>query len=244
MLVERFLDCDTSVEEERELARFYQECMDNGCIPEGEEDICRLVTATVKWHTVEESIGHTDNTAPHMAHNMTPGPKCTSRPRRRPWQWMVAACAIGIIVAGVAFALATRQGDSPALADADTSIVQPICTMGHEEAENTYAPTTAAIPSKADAPDTPHDESTSMPTMPRQKKPTTTTRRQNKPATLPTPNISNICHAAMDAFHDATDISIERKGNALLLSTAADDGTCRRYVIDEETKGQMTLIEI
>lgn len=241
MLAERFLDCDTSVEEERELARFYQECMRNGCIPEGEENICQLVTATVKFQDTKCQDG-----------------KTTSHPRRKPWQWMAAACAIGIVVAGVAFALATRHGDTPTLADADTSAVQPTCTTAHDEAKDTDTQAVAGITASADASATPNKEESSVPTRTTTKMATATynvatarpktrmatTKKQGQSATSPSVNISSVYHAAINSFHDATDISIERKGNALLLSTANDDGTCRRYVVNENAKGQVTLIEI
>lgn len=232
MLAERFLDCDTSVEEERELASFYQECTRNGCIPEGEEDICQLVTATVKCH---DGKCH--------------GDEMTSRPRRKPWQWAAAACAAGIAVAGVAFALATHQGSAPALADADTSAVQPTCTTSHGQANDTDTQAMASVTAKAGVPAMPNKdkmpirtaaEATTMPTTAA----TVATRKQKQSATPSSADISSVCHAAINSFHDATDISIERKGNALLLSTANDDGTCRRYVVDENAKGQVTLIEI
>lgn len=57
-LTERFLDCDTSVEEERELALYYSCCKRSGCVPEDETEMCELVLATIKVADVPQKLSH------------------------------------------------------------------------------------------------------------------------------------------------------------------------------------------
>ena len=57
-LTESFLDCDTSVEEERELARYYSRCKRNGCVPKDETEMCELVLATIKVADVPQKLSH------------------------------------------------------------------------------------------------------------------------------------------------------------------------------------------
>ena len=93
-LTERFLDCDTTVGEERELARYYSSCKLNGCVPDGEKEICELVLATIKVDDV---------------------PQC--QPQRKPQRhrnvWLrivgITAAAVVAAVLVMTFALADRQ---------------------------------------------------------------------------------------------------------------------------------------
>lgn len=57
-LTERFLDCDTSVEEERELALYYCRCKRNGCVPEDETEMCELVLATINVADQPQILSH------------------------------------------------------------------------------------------------------------------------------------------------------------------------------------------
>ena len=229
-IAERFLDCDTTVDEERQLALFYNICIQNGCIPEGEEDVCRLVTATVKTYKDAK-------------------PAKPAR-RLRPWHWLSAACIAGLVAAGLFLASAGEDKEARLLAASDTAHVQ----QG----------TAPALAAPKNMPDVPHAGTTPLPANEATAvRPTATaavrpsasaaaSHTQRNATALPaarnrrtpTADISSVCQMAIATFNNATDIAIERKGDAMLLSTADGEGTCCRYIVHETDGGHITIIEI
>lgn len=229
-IAERFLDCDTTVDEERQLALFYNMCIQNDCIPEGEEDVCRLVTATVKTYKDAKPAKPTR--------------------RLRPWHWLSAACIAGLVAAGLFFAFAGEDKDARLLAASDTAHVQ-----------QGTAPALAAPKNMPDVPDAgttpqPDNEATAVKPIAtaavRPSASTAATSTQRDATAQPTArnkrttatDVSSICQMAIATFHNATDIAIERKGDAMLISTADGEGTCCRYIVHETDGGHITIIEI
>ena len=247
-LAERFLDCDTTADEERQLALFYAKCIHDGCIPQGEDEMCRLVTATVLADThTDWAEADVSATAEHQ--ETTHDTETSAKPSRRlmPWHWLAAACAAGIVVAGLFVAFAGKDSNAPLLAVGDTARVQQDAAARTEEplAPDAYTATHKTdgakdrlLPTAPDASRPP--QQTDTPRQPRHNEKTAAT-----PKAHTTPgNISTICNMAAATFSDATDIAVERKGNALLLSTADSEGTCCRYIVHETDGGHITLIEL
>ena len=89
-LIQRYLDGETTIEEEQALAHFYLH--NHGTIPADEEDVCQLVLATS--HLADDfmpSVEKVEEFDRIMAK--------TSRNRRIGlWPWLAAACAAAILV--------------------------------------------------------------------------------------------------------------------------------------------------
>ncbi len=89
-LIQRYLDGETTIEEEQALAHFYLH--NHGAIPADEEDVCQLVLATS--HLADDfmpSVEKVEEFDRIMAK--------TSRNRRIGlWPWLAAACAAAILV--------------------------------------------------------------------------------------------------------------------------------------------------
>lgn len=228
-LIERFLDCDTTADEERQLAIFYEECTHNGCVPEGEEDVCALITATV-------------STAPRCSRDSrTDAPYATAaacRPKRTLQKWMAAACSAAIIAAGAAVALGSHDSEAPTLAD--NTAVNAADSFSRSTATVTTAITTdaAAQPQKAAT----GELSASLPTPAAKKDATPAARSTPQPHI--TADIMHIYNTAAETFGDNASITIERKGNTVLLLAADTGGACQRYVVNCSEGGQLSFIEL
>lgn len=225
-LIERFLDCDTTVAEERELARFYAGCLKKGQVPEGEGSICELVTATV---------AAADNVEPHE-----------SVVRRRiHWRWAAAACIAVAIAVGAAVEFATSGNESPVLATNHNTAV-----AAHEDEELQTEDTGMQSATNDSVADSSFGRRVVQPSVrmacrqPKSPRPVASEADVAKSDVPSTVDMSDVCDMAVEAFRDVDGITIERKGDFVLLTTANGDGTCRRYVVGEAGDGQMTLAEL
>lgn len=224
-LIERFLDCDTTADEERQIAIFYEECTHNGCVPEGEEDVCALITSTVSTTPRCSRDSHTDTPYANAA---------TCRPKRILRNWMAAACSAAIIATGAAVALGSHDSEAPTLAD-NTAV----------NAADSFSRSTAAVTTDAAAqPQTAatSELSASLPTPTAKKDATPSARSTPQPHI--TADIMHIYNTAAEAFGDNASITIERKGNTVLLLAADTKGACQRYVVNCSEDGQLSFIEL
>ena len=225
-LIERFLDCDTTVAEERELARFYADCREKGQVPEGEGSICELVTVTVA------AGGDAEPHEPMVK-------------RRIHWRWAAAACAAVAIAVGAAVEFATSGNESPVLATNRNAAVASHEDEELQTEENGIQP--AANDSVADSS---VGRRVAQPSVrmacrqPKSPRPVVSEAEAAKNEVSSAVDMSDVCDMAVEAFRDADGITIERKGDFVLLTTANGDGTCRRYVVGEASDGQMTLAEL
>lgn len=226
-LIERFLDCDTTVAEEHELARFYAECRRKGMVPEGESDICELVTATVA----------SDNGAVAQE----PAVRCRT-PRRVLWRWAAAACAVVAIVVGAAVKFAAYNNDGTVLATnsgmanvphegvaakaADTAIASApkVCVTDNSDRPRAARPSVRMVRSRS-----------------KKLQPIVSKAADATTDAASAVDMNHVYDMAVSAFCDADGITVERKGGVVLLTTVGGDGTCRRYVVGEADEGQMTL---
>lgn len=229
-LIERFLNCDTTVAEERELALFYAECQKTDCVPEDEKNICALVTATV-------TSAASDNYA--KPHNPT---GIRHRLRHLHWQWVAAACVVVAIALGVAVKFATYDNESVMLAASNNTARTPhVDETPKTQETGTSSATTASAKDNSNgqraaqsSPNVVRRQSTS----PQLVASKTDVARSNTSSTV---DINSVCSLAVAAFCDANSITIERKGDVVLLTTADGDGTCSRYVVGDAGDGQMTI---
>lgn len=236
-LIERFLNCDTTVAEEQELAQFYAECRKADCVPEDEKNICALVTATV---TSAASDNHAKPHAPTGIHHTL---------RHLHWQWVAAACVAAAIVVGVAVKFATYDNESTMLAtsnntarklhiDGNNTIRKPHI----DEISTGTSPATNI--SATDNLDEQHVAQSSSRVVRRQSTSPQLVASNTDVAgsdTSSTVDMNSVCSLAVAAFCDANSITIERKGDVVLLTTADGDGTCQRYVVGDAGDGQMTI---
>lgn len=228
-LIERFLNCDTTVAEERELARFYAECRKNGHVPEGEDDICELVAATVKAYTAADDSKESYKPA-------------AERRTLLPMHWRLAAvvCVAIAVIVGAAIKFAAYNNKSTILATSN---------VAKAPKDNVYRTTDGSISAeqKVCMPDNSvrrRDAKSSAHTAQQQPRKSQTvvqktdTAENNAPSAV---DINNVYDMAMTAFRYADGITVERKGDVVLLTTTNDDGVCQRYVVGEVGNGQMTL---
>lgn len=226
-LIERFLDCDTTVAEERGLARFYAECQKKGMVPDGESDICELVTATVLSDNdavAQESVG-----------------RCRT-PRRALWRWAAAACAVVAIVVGTAVKFAAYNNDGTVL-----SANNGMASVPHEDVAVKAAGIAIASAPKvsvADNSDRPHSAQSAgrmVRSRSKELQPAVSKAADATNGVASAVDMNHVYDMAVSAFCDADGITVERKGGVVLLTTVDGDGTCRRYVVGEADEGQMTL---
>ncbi len=209
-LTERFLDCDTTVEEEQMLARFYRKCKQNGSVPNGESKICEMIIATVQVAAVHQ--------------------------RHAKLRWLVAAC-IAIAVACGAVVAFHENTDKPVLAESSKAMSHQM-HQAEKDTATIVAPASEAINIAQNDDMTGKYENLvkqeSMSTSCKEPSPANhnaPTPSSGKPVS---PSVSEIAHLydmALDTFSDATNITIERKGDVLLLSAVNADGKTERYAV-------------
>lgn len=234
-LIERFLNCDTTVAEERELALFYAECRKADRVPEDEKSICALVMATV---TSAASDNHAE------AHEPT-GIRHT--PCRLNWQWVAAACVAAVIAVGAAVKFAAYDNESTMLTTSNNTVRTPhVDEMSKTQESKTQETGTSSatnISTKNNS-DGQHTALSSYRAARRQSTSPQLVASKTDVArseTSSTVDMNGVCSLAVAAFCDANSITIERKGDVVLLTTADGDGTCQRYVVGDAGDGQMTI---
>lgn len=249
-LIERFLNCDTTVAEERELALFYAERIKADHVPEDEKSVCALVMATV-------TSAASDNLA--EAHEPT-GIRHTLC--RLHWRWMAAACVAAIIAVGAAVKFAAYNNESTMLATSDNTVRTPhvdeISKTQETKTQETKTQESKTQESKTQETGTPSAiDICAKNNSDGQHTPLSSSRVVRRQSTSPqlvasktdaarsdassTVDMNGVCSLAVAAFCDANSITIERKGEVVLLTTADSDGTCQRYVVGDAGDGQMTI---
>lgn len=232
-LIERFLNCDTTVAEERELARFYAECLKTGCVPVDEKSVCALITTTVATTASDDCT---------KAYEPIVGSRTL---RHLHWRWVAAACVAAIIAVGAVVKFAAYDNESTMRTTSNiTAKVQKVQDV--DETPKTHNNT---IPdaTKTDDEDESYNQRVALSPArmvlcqsdsPQPVKSKADVANSDTPSAI---DMNNVCNVAVAAFCDASSITIERKGDVVLLTTADGDGTCCRYVVGEASDGQMTL---
>lgn len=225
-LIDKFLDCDTSVAEERSLARFYRECMLTGCVPEGEEDVCDIITATVKADAAE---------TPAVA---TCGCDAVSR-RRAVWHWLAAACVAAAVVAGAVAALKPQDADRQVLAQNGTATVHAERgqTAGGTDAGASAEEPAAGERVQADADGAGNGGRSAAARQAGRPKAAGSKACSCAGRAAEDTDIGSVYNMAVATFGDDAAISIERKGCGILLSTTDGSGESHRYVAAKTDDG-------
>ncbi len=228
-LIGRFLNCETSVEEEHKLAYFYIHCKQKSNIPKEETEIAEIIMATVK-------LQKQSNTSPANS----------SKPRLaiRSWRWIAAVCITVFIFIGIAInfmpghekgnlainkarknVFNTTVQDSTILATAipqtkDKDIAHHIKT----------APTNAPFHNK-------QNDSTHIVSLKNDKR---NAQKGNSTITGES-NLTYACQLTMEAFQDAANIIIEQKDNNLSVSIINDNKERKDYRVNEINKDGISL---
>lgn len=221
-LVERFLDCDTTVEEERVLARFYHQCRRHGTVPSDEREVCEIVLATVP-------VGRGD----------TFGRLRMARRRK-----MAAILAAAVVVAACAMTFVlglTHKGGEVAIAAADTDSVQNVC-HGVVSAD-VRMPKVASSSDYALKPNRQKAATAMARTSSETCRPVS--RQYASDHENAAMDVKAVYDIAVTTLHDASFIRVERKGDAALVSAVWSDGSNRRFVADlSDDGGSLSLMEI
>lgn len=218
-LTERFLDCDTTVEEEQALARFYRECKQKGCVPDGESEICEIVTATVQINdaTIQPQIANTTSTA---------------RPRHSILRWLAAACIAVAAVCGTVVAFHDNSG-KPTLALNKKAMKAEPREVSKDTAVIAVPDNEMVVAQNADRnmvkPKSNAHGNPAVAAQEQQSTPVTTPTASSSSAS--TSEIARLYDMALDTFGDASNITIERKGDVLLLSVVSAGGNTERYAV-------------
>ena len=217
-LIERFLDCDTTIEEEQALARYYRECKLKGCVPDGENEICDMVIVTVQVQC----------TAPVEVQD------AAIHSRRATLRWLAAACVAIAVVCGAVVAF-HGNADKPVIAESNK-------TMSHKASQSEVDTATVVVAAN-DAKGVAHNMEDGEETFltheskpARSKEPIQSISKEqsqsvSRQASSSASEITRLYDMALDTFGDATDITIERKGDVILLSAVNADGKTERYAV-------------
>lgn len=214
-LTERFLDSDTTVEEERMLATFYRTCVQKGCVPKGESEICGMVLATVKTDDATVLPEALRTEVPVQSHSTA-------------LRWLAAACIAVAVVCGAVLAFHENTGKPTFVAsNASTS----------SKSQNVVTDTTAVVVAENEATviarNSGGERKTEARTMqmpkPSAREVASTANGGQAPSSAS--EIAMLYDVAIGTFSNATDITIERKGDILLLSAVNTDGKTERYAV-------------
>ena len=217
-LVERFLDCDTTVDEERVLARFYHQCRRHGTVPPGEREVCEIVLATVP-----------------VGRGGTFGRLRMARRRK-----MAAILAAAVVVAACAMTFVlglTHKGGEVAIAAADTDSVQNVVSADARMPKAASSSDYVLKPNRQKA----------MTAMARTSSATCrpVSRQYASDHENAAMDVKAVYDIAVTTLHDASFIRVERKGDAALVSAVWSDGSNRRFVANlSDDGGSLSLMEI
>ena len=218
-LTERFLDCDTTVEEERKLARYYSRCKLNGCVPDGEKEICEIVLATIKTADMPQ---HQPQREPQL--------------RRNVWLRIVgiAAAAVVAAVLVMTFALADRQpakvASTTAAASHDTAaaciaVVAPTTLTASTEEKAQPQPANGIAPAS----------STSRTRV-------AVARHEAKKVAAPDDiNMAEVYSAAASLFHDMSNVMIERGSEGVMVSAVGENGEKQSFIVSAAGSGGLAM---
>ncbi len=211
-LTERFLNCDTSVDEERELARYYSRCKQSGRVPDDEMEICELVLATIKT---------------------------TDMPKRRRNVWLrsvgIAAAAVVVVALVMTFALADRQPATVASTTttaishdtasvciatvASTAITTP--TEKEEQRQSVNGITPVSSPNRSKAASVRHEGKTKT--------------------TFDNIDMAEVYSLAAALFHDMSNVLIERGSEGIMVSAVGENGKKQSFLVSAEGSGGLTM---
>lgn len=213
-LTARFLDCDTSVDEERELARYYSRCKQNGRVPEGEMEICELVLATIK-------------TADMQQH----------QPQQRRNVWLRVACvaaAVVTIALIMTYALTDKQ---PATVASTTTAVSHDTTAACIAA---VAPTTLTTSAeKKVQPQSVNDIThASSPSRPKVASAQHETKHDAAPHDI---DIAEVYSVAATLFHDISNVLIERGSDGVMISAVDKNGEKQSFLVSATGCDDLTM---
>lgn len=218
-LIERFLDCDTTVEEEHALACFYSECKSNGCVPENESEICEIVLATIG---------------------------IPQRQRHISWLRIVyiAAAAIAAVLVMTFF---TTTDDQRATVASTTNVNKPdtdsVAKSNMMADASDIAPAPAIAP-MANATQPLHDKASAS--APSAKRNRVTSSRINKASTPSTDNIdmAEIYSAVSSLFNDVSNVLIERGSKGIFVSSVDENGEKHSFVVNGTCDGGLAITAI
>ena len=230
-LIERFLDCDTTVEEERELARFYSECKQNGCVPEDESRICELVLATIA--------------IPQQQHRAVPQ-------RQRRVSWLRVACAAAVIAVLLVMTI-TFNIDFIKSDDQRSTVASTLASTKHDT--DFVAKSSVMV----DAPDVASAAAT-MPMVNatqqlQGKASASASSGKRNCAALPhtgkvsSPSMDNIDMAEIystvsSLFHDVSNVLIERGSKGILVSSVDENGEKHSFLVNGTGDGGLAITAI
>lgn len=212
---ERFLDCDTTVEEERELARYYSRCKRNGCVPDGEKEICELVLATIKTADV---------------------PQCQPQRRRNVWLRIVgiAAAAVVAVALVMTFALTDRQ---------PSTVASTTAAASHDTAAAriaAVAPTTLTTPVEKKAQPQQVNSIVSA-SSPNCTKVASVRHEEKTKTTFDNIDMAEVYSLAAALFHDMSNVLIERGSEGVMVSAVGENGKKQSFLVSAEGSGGLTM---
>lgn len=221
-LVERFLDCDTTVEEERMLARFYHQCRLQGTVPPAEREVCEIVLATVSV-AQEKKLGNLRLVM-----------------QRR----MIAILAAAVVIAAcvMTFMLGLpHKDDNMVTAAADTASMQNV----HHDVKCSDVDAAMTASSSFQASVSAKNVSVETEAKVASSNCRQTSKQHAMDRRKAVLDVKAVYDIAVAALHDASVIQVERKGDAALVSATWSDGSNRRFVADlSNDDGNLSLMEI
>ena len=219
-LIERFLDCDTSVEEERALASYYRRCKEQGSVSRDEMEICELVLTTISLPS------------------KVSGNNFGKFAWRKTVAWIAAAVAVVLCV--MTFGMEIGEDDTSlhqktAVSMPAKQYVANALVLAEKSARQ--VPTVASDASSAEVRAVHTRRKADVGAV----RSATTIARDKSVAA----DIKEVYDVATLAFHDASSIFVESKGSAAMVSATWSDGSVKRYVAcASDGDGSFTLVEI
>ncbi len=224
-LVHRYLDGDTTLEEERMLAAHYRT---TPAVDEDEHEAAALLLAldgmalsSTKAAPSAKAVDEFDRLISTHSHTVC-------RPARRPHIRLLVGCAAAAAIVALGFFVAHPD-------DSDTATDTPLQTV---------AVVTPSAPSPTSTTkNTPTPES-ALPATETPRRQVTTKRKHNistDTSVKPTRSGIDLARVLKTVPDPYANISIERKGDAFWVCSAADDGTVSTYIIDTSNTSDLAV---
>ena len=218
-LAERFLDCDTSIEEERELARYYNRCKRNCCVPDNEKEICELVLATIKTADMPQCQ-----------------PQNNPQSRRNVWLRIVgiAAAAVVAVALVMTFALTDRQpatvASTTAAASHDTAAA---CIAAVAQIKSTAPTEKKAQPQQVNNVVSAYS--------PNRTKAASARHETKSDAAADNIDMAEVYSSAASLFHDMSNVLIERGSEGVMVSAVGENGEKQRFLVSAAGSGGLAM---
>ncbi len=223
LLLRRYLEGDTTIEEEQSLTVYYRTV---SLVDADEREAAALLLGLDGWvlpsmeEPSEEGVGEFDRLLFGHAQIV----------RRPASQWrirLLAGCAAAVAVLGY---LVVRPSDAPDTVAPQSSSVAITPSSSSQTVPSTISALASTTPQSANpAPSHPQTEN-------RRRRKTTPVN-----STAASESRMDLASVLKVASSSCVNVGIERKGNAFLVSSTAADGMVRTYIVDASNASDMAI---